>query len=441
MRIIPTFLFLFISAASICQTSSLDELKGKLIDLHDVWDTNYVSYPELKSILKDAEIVMLGEQSHFDGTSFATKVKLIEFLHHEMDFEILAFESGFYDCQKAWEAIENGARIDSTLALSIFGLWSETKSFIPLVNYIGESLKTNNPLQIAGFDSQFTGKRSSTDFIKDLKTYLASGDRDLFQTEDWKHFENTLGFVVNHNFKAMKKNDSERDLTYLSTLIKRIQDYPETKERSFWIRNMHNVEANISDSSKDRDFEMAENLFWLKEHNPDKKIICWGATSHFLYNSELIEFSDEKVRKAVGDYYKETPSMGNYVKDKYGEKVYTIGFTAFEGRYYPGGHNEIEPALDNSVEALLGGTDYDNSFLPLAELTLAPLISRPLGYQYMDTDISKVMDGVIFNRKMVASQGNYDLIYELHPEYKWSKKRKKKLEKEARKAAKAEVGD
>lgn len=441
MKATYTLLFFIISSITFGQTSSTSEIQKRIVNLHDVWDTNYVSFPELKSILNDAEIVMLGEQSHFDGTTFANKIKLIEFLHREMGFDILAFESGFYDCQKAWEAIEDGARIDSTLALSIFGLWSETKHFIPLVNYIGESLKTDNPLQIDGFDSQFTGKRSSTDFVKDLKDYLATGETDLFQTEDWKHLEKTLGFLVTNNYKAIKKNDSERDLTYISNLIEQMQDYPETKERSFWIRNMHNVEANISDSSKDRDFEMAENLFWLKEQNPDKKIVCWGATSHFLYNSELIEFSDEKVSKAVGDYYKENPSMGNYIKEKYGEKVFTIGFTAFEGLHNQDGNEVLNPALDNSLEALLAGTDYDNSFLPLSGLNLSSLISRPLSYQYMDTDISKVMDGVIFNRKMVASQGNYDLIYELHPDYKWSKKRKKKLEKEARKASKAELRD
>jgi len=42
---------------------------------------------------------MLGEQSHGEATTYETKIKLIKFLHQEMDFDILAIESGFYDCK------------------------------------------------------------------------------------------------------------------------------------------------------------------------------------------------------------------------------------------------------------------------------------------------------------------------------------------------------
>lgn len=432
MKLMPALLFLFVSLNIIGQTSSPSEIKERLIDLHDVWDTNYVSYPELKTILKDAEIVMLGEQTHSDGTTFATKIKLIEFLHREMDFDILAFESGFYDCKKAWEEIEKGARVDSALASSVFGLWSETQSFISLTEYISNELKSEHPLQIAGFDNQFTGKTATTHYIKDLKNYLAKADTGFFQTEDWKHFENTLSLLLNFDYKGLKKNDSDRDIAYVPNLIGRIEQYPQSGERSFWIRMMHNTKAKLTGTSRDRDFEMAENLFWLKENNPGKKIICWGATSHFLYNSQLTEFTEKKVRKAADEYYQENPSMGNYVKDKYGDKLYTVGFIAHDGTYYFGS-KKIESSKPNSLEGLLSTSDYNNCFLPLEGLIISPIESRPLSYQYMTTDIAEVMDGVIFNRKMVPTRGNYDLIYELHPEYKWSQKQKKKLEKEARK--------
>ena len=437
---LPAFLlFLFISFSMMGQTSNPSEIKERLIDLHDVWDTNYVSYPELKILLKDAEIVMLGEQTHHDGTTFATKIKLVEFLHWEMDFDILAFESGFYDCKKAWEEIENGARIDSALALSVFGLWSESKPFIPLVEYIEDQLKSDRPLQVAGFDNQFTGRTATTHFIKDFKSYLAQGDTSFFATDDWQHIESTLKAMVSFDYKAIKKNVSSRDTTYINNMVERIQKHPTSVDQSFWLREMHNLKSLISDKDMERDYQMAQNLFWLKEQNPGKKIICWGATSHFLYNSELIEVSDQKVKKAIGDYYQKVPSMGNYVKEKYGHKLYTVGFIAYAGKYLFGGSKELEPAKSHSLEELLATSEYDNSLLPLEGLVISPLESRPLGYLYMTTDIAKVMDGVIFNRKMVAPRGNYELVYELHPEYKWSQKRKKKLEKQERKNKKTQA--
>lgn len=439
MKTFTLALFILISSNLIGQTSSPSEIKSRLIDLHDVWDTNYVSYPELKPILKDVEIVMLGEQTHHDGTTFATKVKLIKFLHQEMGFDILAFESGFYECAKAWQEIENGTRIDSTLAFSIFSLWSETNPFIPLVEYLGDQLKTEHPLRLAGFDSQFTGKTADTHFMREFKQYLSQGDTAYFKTDDWQHFENTISFLTRSNIKALKRNDSNRDTLYANSLIERIQDFPANNARSFWIRTMENVKIRIDGSSKSRDYQMAQNLIWLKEQNPGKKIICWGATSHFLYNSELVELSSKLMKKIVGDYYQETPSMGNYLKDKYDKKIYTIGFTAYEGRYFFSGSKKIDPAKSNSLEALLATAKYDNCFLPLGGLTISPLESRPLAYKYMTTDISKLMDGVIFNRTMLQPGLHFELIYELHPEYKRFQKHKKKKEKQDRKDQKRKI--
>src|SRR5690606_20323100 len=50
----------------------------------------------LATAIGDARVVVLGEQSHGDGTTFLMKARLVEFLHREMGFDVLAFESGLY---------------------------------------------------------------------------------------------------------------------------------------------------------------------------------------------------------------------------------------------------------------------------------------------------------------------------------------------------------
>jgi erythromycin esterase len=62
----------------------------------------------LKRIIGDSRIVMLGEISHGDGTTFLAKSRLIKLLHQQMNFDVLVFESGFYDMSKVWESIQQG---------------------------------------------------------------------------------------------------------------------------------------------------------------------------------------------------------------------------------------------------------------------------------------------------------------------------------------------
>ena len=139
---------------------------------------------------------------------------------------------------------------------------------------------------------------------------------------------------------------------------------------------------------------------WLKEKYPNKKIICWGATSHFLYNASNVRMKNIIYQVFAANYYKKQKMMGQYVKDKYRDKVYTIGFTTYEGRAGLFYNKKIKPAKEESLEYILAQSPYDNSLLPLNDLNLSSLYSRPLGNAYMKNDISKVMDAVIFNKSM-----------------------------------------
>ena len=95
---------------------------------------------------------------------YETKIKLIKYLHQEMDFDILAFESGFYETHVAWEKIKQGEDTRTAMGKGLFSVWGTIKDLIPLVNYIETQSKTNDPLILTGFDSQLSGKWSKENF-------------------------------------------------------------------------------------------------------------------------------------------------------------------------------------------------------------------------------------------------------------------------------------
>lgn len=420
-----SLLFLFLNLYA---QQNVEVLK-ELVNLNQVSDSNedFTGYEAIKEIIQDAEIVMLGEQSHGDATTYETKIKLIKYLHQKMDFDILAFESGFFECQKAWTQIQKGEDVRTQMGKSIFDIWSAVKDLKPLVEYIEGTYNTAQPLAIAGFDSQMLCKLGSEFFVKDLKAYLSHTvqlDTTIDYKREFTHLENSINLISSAKFKEYKKEAAIKDIAFLDIVLGKIQIVEKDTSTSFWIQNIINTKLFLSDlklKTDHRDQQMAENLIWLKEQYPNKKIICWGATSHFLYNSSEVRMDKKVMQLLGGNHYKKHAMMGDYIKEKYGKKVCTIGFIAYEGYYGYMGRKKLSTAKNNSLEYLIGKSGYDNCLLSLRGLSLSPYISRPLGHFYMKTDITRVMDAVIFNRYMKAPELDVNFFLKIYPENKYLK--------------------
>lgn len=389
-------------------------------------DEDFTSFSPLKKLLKDVKIVLLGEQSHQEGATFLTKIKLIKYLHKELGFDLLVFESGFYDCKKAWELIEEGEDVRIALSKSIFPVWSYTKEFETMAEYIEQSLETDTPLITLGFDSQFSNELSKEYYIEDLSKFLIRIDTALIETEKWNHFAESMKKIMSYDRK-IKKEGLELDTAYIATLISSIP--PQIPNSSYWIQTLKSAKVQLSDyklGTDDRDEQMANNLIWIKEKYPDKKIICWGATSHFLYNSKEVRMKSFIIQTLAGYYYKNHFMMGHYLKEKYGALVYNIGFTTYQGRIGLFNKRTIKAAKEGTLEYLLNQSDYDNFLLPLEGLSFSQCFSRPLGNYYIKNDISNQMDAVIFNREMFPPWYDASFHIKMKPDSYLAKYWKKK---------------
>ena len=429
VKTITSIAILFLLNIVEAQVTNFKSIANSAINLGEVKNNNedFKEFSKLKPLLEDVEIVMLGEQSHGDGTAYQTKIKLIKYLHQELGFDYLVFESGFFECKKAWEEITKDGDVRDVLGRSVFTIWSTTKEFKPLAAYIDTQKDAPKPLKIAGFDSQFTGKLSTRYFLNDLNTYLQKTNPDVLKTESWAKTEksfNLLTKLTRDSFKALKKKDFSQELVFISKLITTIETVGQDSESQFWAQTLKSTKAYIQDLSMKTDFrdkQMADNLIWLKEKYPDSKFICWGATSHFLYNSKNTRIKNPVVQLLAGNHYKKTVMMGEYIKDKYQEKVYTIGFTAYQGEFGYFSRRKIRAPKEGSLEYVLGQSNEDNFLVPLSELNVAGLESRPLANFYMKNDIDGVMDAVIFNRNMHRPKLDRNLFLQIYPENKYIK--------------------
>src|SRR5690349_7641461 len=118
----------------------------------DAADEDFSDLEPLMDAIGSASVVQLGEPSHGAGSSFAAKVRLIEFLHQRMGFDVLVWESGMHGMQRVQSSMRSAEDAVTAAQKGIFTIWSNTEQVRPLLEYVRASQSSAHPLEMAGFD-------------------------------------------------------------------------------------------------------------------------------------------------------------------------------------------------------------------------------------------------------------------------------------------------
>ena len=151
-----------------------------------------------------------------------------------------------------------------------------------------------------------------------------------------------------------------------------------------------------------RDQQMAANLRWLAEERyPEAKIITWGATFHLAHNLKKVSIGGD------ADYYKNTRGMGESIHEWLGEKVFTIGFVAYEGEAGILSPKFTIPApLEGSFEELMHRYGAPLLLVPLRPRNpfAEPMLAAPMAYGRNTLGPwPEVLDALFYIQEMTAS--------------------------------------
>jgi erythromycin esterase len=349
--------------------------------------TAFADLEPLARAIGDARIVMLGESSHGDGTTNLAKTRLVKFLHERMGFDVLVWESGVYDVDRAWRLIREGESARTAAPKGVYRVWATLNEVQPLFTYIEHEARGTRPLEIDGADIKFSALASREAFVEDLRRALR-GFRIPTSSLD-------PGSVLQAGFDSMAALVAGRlsppgfvdSLAALRrTLATSMREAP-TLEKAFWARILSGlsetaiswrIEQDFRRTPPDtaegirfrnmRDVEMGRNLIWLaREKYPTKKLIVWGATAHLNYGG------------GGGDGIG-LLTMGALARDAFGPAIYQVAFSSFNGTGF-------SPQLDtrpyqvtqtptgDGLEELMAEAGFHLAFLDLR--------NRPAGGEWL----------------------------------------------------------
>jgi erythromycin esterase len=299
--------------------------------IRSLTSSDYSDLRFLESQLEGKRIVQLGESAHGVAEYNQLKVRLIRYLHEELGYSVLAFESPIYEC-----SVANTVALLDELLQCPFPVW-HTREGLPLFEWLTEQRQGGAapPLRLAGFDMQvigfsilderparlaelarFVGDDAYARAVFVMDSALVDGYRTASLTDWLLPLRDSLRAAYTSLGDRLSAASDALDVEYAH-----MREWPVIAIRTAYsmAAYVHRyLRTDTHEATVLRDSIMAENLETLLDLHPDEKFIVWAHNVHIRHDNAAIGASG-------------VPTMGSWLSARHRDELYTIGFYMYRG--------------------------------------------------------------------------------------------------------------
>lgn len=396
-----------IEALKLKQAEIISDIKKYSHPLNTVVPGNgFKDLKFLESVLKNVDYVGLGEATHGTKEFFQMKARMLEFLVKKMGFTVFTIEAAYAGCNNINDYVLYG-KGDAYTALASQGFWTwDTKEVIDMIEWMrsyNKNVPDDKKVKFLGFDSQGGGMEVLQNYFKKVDSLRANQIEDLFKV--FNKLRNSAGNTVNTD--SIKKEY----FTFLGYFMMNKGNYVQKSSDEEYENALHIAcvngqmldayfmnETDVRKKEREwRDYYMASNFKYLvQREKPGTKFVLWAHNGHVSKNN------DASVNMGFRP-------MGSYLKNTYGDKYYSFGFSFSSGSYqsmevtnegnYLGLQEfSLTPAKDNSLDWYFSRTGYNKFIIDFRDSSLPDKL-----LEFSETDLQTRSYGALSNRNFIES--------------------------------------
>ncbi len=409
--------FVCFQASAIAQTNAelINALNQQLIPIKvEPADSNFDDLQKLKPLLKDKQVIGLGEATHGTHEFFAFKHRMLMFLVKEMGVKSFVIEADFAGTQQMNDYVVYGkGDVQKGLAGMGFGVWM-TQEVVDMANWIKAYNATQlpeNKVSFYGCDMQW-----GTTPIKQLKDYLQPlGQFTPVMDRSVVSFNQYTASLSNQDKQNIKDAVTElSQVKFDEAGIAKAEMYQQyVKQLQQFVAYLDAKSSFFPTRQSDwRDRCMAENCEWIYNYTGHKKMMIWAHNGH--------------INKSSGNH--RLNRMGMYLAKTFPNTYYAMGFDFYQGsvRYYDRDLRkstgaDLPPIKPDATGALFAQCSTPNFIIDIKSASANPLLKKYFSAKnpslfyggdytkgrptsYVTYILKDTFDAIIFIRETIAAR-------------------------------------
>ncbi len=260
-----------------------------------------IDFTSIDHLIEGKEIIVLGENTHFGGTTYEFKTKLAKYLCDNKGYNAIFFEAGLYDTYK----INNNVNRKNE---AFWHFWCNTKDMHDFWDYI----ESKDSINLVGFDIQLSGRVNNKIRAQGIDSILAANNIDMPSALDSVKLNLSFLEYYKKDYSRTMRDSIIENLRGIANNLEEKNQHIESKYFSgmaSWFATVWKYKHGDFRRFTIRDSLMADNIIFLKDkYFADKKIIIWASNMHTMNYTNKEGFI----------------SMGSILKDKYKDKMLTV---------------------------------------------------------------------------------------------------------------------